>query len=144
MSMWRLGDELATRIAIKRQGFTFIYSNITLQHIPHPLALGYISEFMRLLRDDGLAVFQLPSHFESPFLQIRRWFGARVPAMHGLYRILWHRGEPPPSLPYPMYWIPLQRVRTHVRRSGGKIVAVDRDHSAPPEWVSFRYIVRKI
>jgi SAM-dependent methyltransferase len=124
--------------------FTFIYSNITLQHIPPRLAMGYISEFIRVLRDDGLAVFQLPSHFASPVLRLRRWLGTRTPALHRLYRKLWHRGQPPPVSPYPMYWIPLRRVRAHVCASGGEIVALDRDQSAPPEWVSFRYYVRKL
>ena len=124
--------------------FTFVYSNITLQHIPPPLALGYISEFVRVIRNNGLAVFQLPSHFESPVLRLRRWLGATTPAAHKLYRNLRHRGAPPPRSPYPMYWIPLRRVRSHIRESGGKIVALDRDHSAPPEWVSYRYFVRKL
>jgi hypothetical protein len=69
---------------------TFIYSNITLQHIPPRLAMGYISEFIRLLRDDGIAVFQLPSHFESPVIQVRRWLRARAAALHQLYRNLLH------------------------------------------------------
>jgi SAM-dependent methyltransferase len=123
--------------------FTFIYSNITLQHIPPALAMGYISEFMRVLRADGLAVFQLPSHFESPALRFRRWLGAKAPALHQVYRNLLHGGKPPVPSPYPMYEIHVNRVRAHVRASGGQIVAMDRDHSAPPEWVSFRYYVRK-
>jgi ubiquinone/menaquinone biosynthesis C-methylase UbiE len=124
--------------------FTFIYSNITLQHIPPTLAMGYISEFIRLIRSDGLAVFQLPSHFESPALRLRRWLGAKTPALHRIYRNLWHNGNPPPAGPYPMYSIPEARVRSHIRASGGKVVALDRDHSAPPEWVSFRYYVHKL
>jgi ubiquinone/menaquinone biosynthesis C-methylase UbiE len=123
--------------------FTLIYSNITLQHIPPSLAIGYISEFIRLLRDDGLAVFQLTSHFGSPALRLRRWLGSN-PALHQIYRTLRHGGEPPPASPYSMYSIPLNRVRSHVTASDGKVVALDRDHSAPPEWVSFRYYVRKL
>jgi SAM-dependent methyltransferase len=124
--------------------FTFIYSNITLQHMPPSLALGYISEFMRILRNDCLAVFQLPSHFESPVLRLRRWLGSKAPALHALYRNVWHGGEPPPPSPYSMYSILLRRVRSQVNASGGKVVALDRDHDAPPEWVSYRYYVRKL
>jgi ubiquinone/menaquinone biosynthesis C-methylase UbiE len=123
--------------------FTLIYSNITLQHIPPPLAMGYISEFIRVLRDDGVAVFQLPSHFESPALRVRRWLGTRTPALHRLYRNLWHAGKAPPASPYAMHWIPRRQVTQLVRRSGGEVLALDRDHSAPPEWVSFRYFVGK-
>jgi len=123
--------------------FTFIYSNITLQHIPPPLALGYISEFIRLLRDDGLAVFQMTSHFGSPVLRLRRWLGSN-PALHRIYRKVRHGGAPPPASPYSMYAIPSRRVRSVVGASHGKVMALDRDHSAPPEWVSFRYYVRKL
>jgi SAM-dependent methyltransferase len=123
--------------------FTFIYSNITLQHMPPPLAMGYISEFIRLTRGDGLTVFQLPSHFESPVLRLRRWLGSS-PALHRLYRNLLHRGQPAPATPYAMYSIPMRRVRSHVSASGGEVVALDRDHDAPPEWVSYRYYVRKL
>lgn len=122
--------------------YSFVYSNITLQHIPPPLAMRYISEFVRVLAEDGLAVFQLPSHFESPVLRLRRQLGAATPRLHRLYRRIRHRGEPPPAPPYSMYWIHERMVRKHVRASGGEIVAVDRDHFAPPEWVSFRYYIR--
>jgi SAM-dependent methyltransferase len=40
----------------------FIYSNITLQHIPPDLSQRYLREFLRVLRPGGVAVFQLPSH----------------------------------------------------------------------------------
>ncbi|GAC1474484.1 MAG: hypothetical protein PVSMB3_11680 [Candidatus Dormibacteraceae bacterium] len=123
--------------------FTFIYSNITLQHIPPAIGVGYISEFIRVLRGDGLAVFQLPSHFESIALRFRRSLGAKVPALHRVYRDLWHGGAPPAPSPYPMYEIHVNRIRSHIRAAGGEIVAMDRDHSAPPEWVSYRYYVRR-
>jgi SAM-dependent methyltransferase len=41
--------------------FTFIYSNIVLQHIPLILTRGYLQEFLRVLRPGGLLIFQLPS-----------------------------------------------------------------------------------
>jgi SAM-dependent methyltransferase len=42
--------------------FDLIYSDIVLQHLDPELALGYVSEFARLLSGEGVAVFQLPSH----------------------------------------------------------------------------------
>lgn len=41
--------------------FDFIYSNIALQHIPPDPAEAYVHEFVRLLADGGVAVFQVPS-----------------------------------------------------------------------------------
>ncbi len=42
--------------------FSFIYTNIVLQHIPPPAAWKYLAEFWRVLAPGGLLVFQLPSH----------------------------------------------------------------------------------
>ncbi len=41
------------------RSFDFVYSNITLQHVPPAPALRYIGEFLRILRPDGLALFQV-------------------------------------------------------------------------------------
>jgi len=41
--------------------FTFIYSTMVLQHIPPTLTRIYLKEFLRVLREGGLLVFQLPS-----------------------------------------------------------------------------------
>ena len=43
--------------------FCFIYSIIVLQHLPSELASKYLAEFVRILRPNGLLVFQLPSRF---------------------------------------------------------------------------------
>jgi SAM-dependent methyltransferase len=42
--------------------FDFIYSALTLQHIPSEYAQRYIAEFVRLLAPRGMMIFQLPSH----------------------------------------------------------------------------------
>ena len=46
------------------QHFDLIYSVITLQHIPAPLILGYLQEFVRVCRPGGLIFFQLPAKVE--------------------------------------------------------------------------------
>lgn len=40
--------------------FDFVYSRLVLQHIPPEHAARYISEFLRVLRPGGVAVFQVP------------------------------------------------------------------------------------
>ncbi len=50
---------------IPSQSIGFIYSNITLQHVPPTDAVRYIQEFIRILRPGGFVVFQLPSHRRS-------------------------------------------------------------------------------
>jgi SAM-dependent methyltransferase len=122
--------------------FNLVYSNITLQHMPPELSLRYIAEFVRVLEQDGLAVFQLPSHFESPRLRSRQLLERTAPVLVRLYRSVKLRGKPEPLNAYPMYGIPWRRVEAHVRAAGGMVVGRDRDYSAPP-WISFRYYVRK-
>lgn len=46
--------------------FDFIYSNITLQHIPPEASECYIGEFIRILKPGGLALFQVPSGPRRP------------------------------------------------------------------------------
>jgi len=41
--------------------FDFIYTNITLQHIEPKYSKKYISDFIRILKPNGLLVFQIPS-----------------------------------------------------------------------------------
>jgi ubiquinone/menaquinone biosynthesis C-methylase UbiE len=44
------------------ESFDLVYSSIALQHIPSEQAVGkYLTELVRVLRRDGLLVFQLPS-----------------------------------------------------------------------------------
>jgi ubiquinone/menaquinone biosynthesis C-methylase UbiE len=47
----------------KDEEFSFVYSNIVLQHIPPPVSMKYLAEFARILKRDGLLVFQLPARF---------------------------------------------------------------------------------
>jgi SAM-dependent methyltransferase len=46
--------------------FGCIYSNIVLQHIVPEVSVRYLAEFFRLLGPNGVLVFQLPSHRDSP------------------------------------------------------------------------------
>ena len=46
--------------------FDLIYTNIVLQHVAPALAVQYLDEFFRLLEPNGVLVFQLPSHRDSP------------------------------------------------------------------------------
>ncbi len=54
--------------------FDMIYTNIVLQHLPNEQAIkSYIAEFSRILKKEGLLVFQLPSYIPfSNRLQIRK------------------------------------------------------------------------
>jgi SAM-dependent methyltransferase len=107
-----------------------VYSSITLQHIPAPAALGYLAEFIRVLKPGAVAIFQLPAR-RRPSLKARAgWlFPQAVRAkrfsgieMHGVLR---------------------GNVLSALAMAGGEVVDVQRDSSAGPEWESYRYAVTK-
>jgi SAM-dependent methyltransferase len=51
--------------------FSFIYSNIVLQHVPRPLAKNYLREFVRVLAPAGILVFGVQDSFRAPDLSSR-------------------------------------------------------------------------
>jgi SAM-dependent methyltransferase len=54
--------------------FDFVYSSIVLQHLPSRSDIErYVSEFLRVTKPEGLAVFGIPAHVAFPYsLQPRR------------------------------------------------------------------------
>jgi ubiquinone/menaquinone biosynthesis C-methylase UbiE len=81
-------------LPFKAATFDLVYSMIVLQHMPSTLAHGYITEFIRVLKPKGVAMFEIPQghdyqHSSSPWLSmhgtprdtIEQWVtdaGARV------------------------------------------------------------------
>jgi SAM-dependent methyltransferase len=61
----------AARLPFVDASFSFIYSNIVLQHVPRPLAKNYLREFVRLLAPAGVLVFGVQDSFAAPHLSSR-------------------------------------------------------------------------
>ena len=53
---------------MESDSFDLIYASIVLQHIPPEIMIKYLSEFLRILRTNGILVFQLPSHRRKEYL----------------------------------------------------------------------------
>lgn len=51
--------------------FSFIYSNIVLQHVPRRYSLGYLREFERVLKPGGILVFGVQDRFAAPDFSAR-------------------------------------------------------------------------
>lgn len=57
----RVAYQLNTeRLPFRSNAFDLVYSMIVLQHMPQPLAHGYVVEFIRVIRPTGVAVFEIP------------------------------------------------------------------------------------
>ena len=117
--------------------FDFIYSNITLQHIPPEASMNYIREFGRILRPKGIAVFQVPSgtaHAPGSF-------GAMV------YRVVRHHLRPFVKMlrgrhPVEIHYVPRKIVSEIVDQAGCTMVEelkLDRHRRED----SFRYCFSK-
>jgi SAM-dependent methyltransferase len=102
------------------KSFDLVYSNVVLQHLPGAESVyRYIAEFMRVVDDRGLVVFQMPFRL--------RW-RARAQPKRRLYRTLRRLGANPRAL----YKAGLSPMRTSalaeaavtaaVERSGGQIM----------------------
>ncbi len=108
-------------------GFDFIYSNITLQHMPPRHSRSYIREFLRVLAPHGLLIFHQPSE--------------PIPEAHA--------DEPQAKSPNDptkqMYGIKREEMVAVLEANGAKILEIIEDQSppAPQDWISFRYCVTK-
>jgi SAM-dependent methyltransferase len=110
--------------------FDFVYSSIVLQHLPSQREIaGYVTEFLRVARPDGLVVFGLPTAIAFPWsLQPRR-------RLYGLLRRLgvheqWVLAHTPLT---PMRMTPLreERVRALLAESGATVLAADAIDDGP-------------
>jgi ubiquinone/menaquinone biosynthesis C-methylase UbiE len=113
----------------------FIYTRLVLQHISTAAALGYLSEFARVLAPHGLLVFQYPCgnlEQQSKPDPIRK-------VLRRIRTIL--RPPPPRPLIMEMHGHPLPGVIDHLQRSGLRVHAIlDDSGSAPPD-EAYMYIV---
>jgi ubiquinone/menaquinone biosynthesis C-methylase UbiE len=119
------------------QHFDFIYSSITLQHMPPRYSRRYIAEFMRVLAPGGAVLFQLPSETRIPGSAIGR--ATRT----FYYRFLWDILHP--DTPYMgMYGVPKEQVVRLLARHGGRLLHAGADPAAEPEWEGYRYMATRI
>lgn len=119
------------------QSFDFIYSSITLQHVPPPANRQYVAEFMRLLRPNGSALFQVPNgkacapgSISELIYRMRRQY----------IRRFWKRVRGKPG--YEMHYIPRADVERIVAQGGATMVDVTH-FGGGAIGQNFRYCVKK-
>lgn len=113
--------------------FDFIYSSITLQHIPPRIGRRYIRDFFRVLRPGGAAVFQMRNGPRIRPGSLRAWLYRlnREHVRHLLQRL---RGRPP----YEIHFLARSQVEETIRDAGGRLVEA-LDVSEGRDGKSFRY-----
>jgi SAM-dependent methyltransferase len=116
--------------------YDFIYSNITLQHIPPEASERYIVEFVRLLRPGGIALFQVP---DGPLIEpgtlAHAWYRLRSgPLRRGWKRL---RGKAPVEI----HHVNQARVRQLITGAGGTVRDSWQEGSVRRRRVSRFYLV---
>jgi 2-polyprenyl-3-methyl-5-hydroxy-6-metoxy-1,4-benzoquinol methylase len=117
------------------ESFDFVYSNKVLQHIPPQHQLGYIREFVRVLRPGGIAVFQTRN---GPLVRPRTLRAVLYTLNRRHFRRFAQRIRGRPA--YEMHFVARSSVADAVASAGGRIVDVtDMSRGKPDK--SLRYCV---
>lgn len=104
---------------LESKSFDFVYTNITLQHIPPVPAGKYIREFFRVLRPGGVAIFQVPNGRPYKPGSVQAWlYTLRRRHLRRIWKVA--RGRPAVE----MHYIARQQVKCIVEESGGRLVDV--------------------
>lgn len=118
------------------RSFDFIYSSITLQHVPPPANHRYVAEFMRVLRPGGVALFQVPNG--KPYT--RDSLAELMYTIRRRYlRRFWKRLRGKPE--YEMHYIPRVEVERIVAEAGATMVDVTH-FGGGAVGQNFRYCVK--
>jgi ubiquinone/menaquinone biosynthesis C-methylase UbiE len=141
----RHGDRVEYRVntvdelkILESDSFDFVYTNITLQHIPPEAAGNYIREFFRVLRPGGVAIFQVPSGTPYKPGSLR----ARLYNLRRLYlRRAWKLVRRMP--PVEIHYVPRRRVERIVQESAARLVDVVRVGKSSRRGENFRYCATK-
>jgi SAM-dependent methyltransferase len=116
--------------------FDFVYSSIVLQHLPSRRDVSaYVSEFLRVARPDGLAVFGIPGRIAFPWsLQLRR-------RLYGTLRRLGVSEEwmlrRTPLTPMRMTVVPELAVRQLLEEQGAELLHVEKSDDGPVRTLTY-------
>jgi len=117
--------------------FDLVYTSKVLQHMPPPLQEGYIREFIRIIRNGGVAVFQVRNGPRVEPGTLRAWLYTlnRRHLRRALQRLRRRPG-------YEMHYLARSRVEELVAAAGGRLIdVVDLSRSKPNK--SLRYCITK-
>ena len=131
------------------ESFDLVYSNIVMQHMEPVLSTRYLRELVRVTRQGGALVFQLPSKTPAPTSHSRLALAKRLLRDHGpdgvvcaydaISRMIRNGNRPIME----MYAVERSKVEALLQAAGARVVATLEDPSVGPEWESFRYVVTK-
>lgn len=115
-----------------------IYSNIVLQHMPAERQLLFIGEFCRVLRPDGIAVFQTPSRHDLTslrgwvhFIAGNRLLNIARRTIHGKHGIM------------EMHTLAIDDVLEKLDKCNMSVIQLERYDASGAGFMSYRYYAIK-
>ncbi|MEO0136566.1 MAG: class I SAM-dependent methyltransferase [candidate division WOR-3 bacterium] len=124
----------------KDHSFDFIYSSIVFQHLPPKLTLNYLQEFLRIVKKDGVIIFQITTDIIGIANRIRRMISMLLPP---LLRQLYKKMRYQTWGIKDMYWIKEDFLNKFIISKGGKIIDCVDDFSAMPRYRGKRYCITR-
>lgn len=117
--------------------FDLVYSELVLQHLPAPIIDGYLAEFMRVLRPDGVAVLHCTT---SPLWTIKGAIWRLAPGW--LVRLAQRVILRYPA-PMRMTAVDPDHLRRVITAHGGELVATRTRDDRAAHWRTTRYVLRR-
>ncbi|MCX6152285.1 MAG: class I SAM-dependent methyltransferase [Ignavibacteriales bacterium] len=121
------------------ESFSFIYSNIVLQHIPKNVTFNYLKEFSRVLCEGGILVFQLPDRMTNKIFDalwnndfVHKWIYPFFLQFRGKLK---SRME--------LHPICKEKVETFIINSSLNLLEIIENRNSGPNWISYTYVVKK-
>jgi len=124
-------------IQFKYDYFSFIYSSVTLQHIEIKWVQIYLKEFLRILRPDGILVFNMPSKDGrniSSIEKIRRKLKLRTRIKLLLKSTGLFRNITLSEHLMQMNCMPENKVKAIIEKNLGKVIDVQITNTASPNF----------
>jgi len=121
--------------------FDLIYTNIVLQHMEPVYSKKYIREFIRILKPDGILVFQIPSEQKKAReAGLKGIVKSILPAVVvDLLRKVRDMGEPKME----MHPISQNEIKVFLKEQNARLIHIEPFESAGASWNSYRYYVGK-
>jgi SAM-dependent methyltransferase len=124
------------------ESFDFIVTYSVLQHIEPQYVKRYLKAFLRILKPDGLLVFQEHAAPRRFVPRVKNAIKTAVPKpVLAAYKRMKYAAAPGPIME--VYGIQRGRLIAFLRRNGGEILDVSEAVGASGGWKTFQYIVRK-
>lgn len=122
--------------------FDFVFSKITLQHMEPRYARNYIKEFLRILKPNGLLVFQIPERRADALIGNESWRSLIKKFIPEPIMALYRKFTPSLRPLIEMYSIPRGEIIELVKTNGGAVLDIKEDKSAE-KWISYQYAIKK-